>query len=371
MMVKPGPVSETTIDEIPDALRKGRGVAGNASGRFESLSRHRTDDGWWEEDLPPLRTAVTPETAKTIISSNASPDLPFDRSINPYRGCEHGCVYCYARPTHAYLGLSPGLDFESRLFAKTNARESLRAQLGKRGYQCKPIMLGAVTDPYQPVERDWKLTRGVLEEFCESRHPVIITTKSASILRDLDILAEMAKEGLAAVGISVTTRDRDLARTMEPRASTPLKRLDAIGALTQVGVPVTIMAAPMIPHLNDHELESLLGAAAERGATSAYYSLLRLPLELKELFTEWLETHTPDRATHVLNGVRETRSGALYRPDFDSRMRGTGEYASLMEQRFRLACRKFGLNEREPAQLPLRTDLFQPPVFPGSQMALF
>ncbi len=371
MMAKPVPALETTIDEVPDALRKGRGVAGNASGRFESLSRHRTDDGWWEEDLPPLRTTVTPETAKTIISSNTSPDLPFDRSINPYRGCEHGCVYCYARPTHAYLGLSPGLDFESQLFAKTNAREALRAQFWKRGYQCKPIMLGAVTDPYQPIERDWKLTRGVMEELAECGHPVIITTKSANILRDLDILAPMAARGLAAVGMSVTTMDRTLARTMEPRASTPGKRLDAIGALVDAGVPVTIMAAPMIPHLNDHELENLLCAAAGKGATSAYYSLLRLPLELKELFSGWLDNHAPDRASRVLNGVRETRGGKLYQSDFDSRMRGTGEYAGLMEKRFRLACRKLGLNEREPAELPLRTDLFKPPALPGSQMALF
>jgi len=361
---------ETMIDDAPEALRKGRGVAGNSSGRFESLSRHPTDDGWWEEDLPSLRTTVTPETAKTIISSNTSPDLPFDRSINPYRGCEHGCVYCYARPTHAYLGLSPGLDFESQLFAKTNARVALRAQLGKRGYQCKPIMLGAITDPYQPIERDWKLTRGVIEELAECGHPVIITTKSASILRDLDILSGMAKEGLAAVGMSVTTMNRTLARTMEPRASTPGKRLDAIGALVDAGVPVTIMAAPMIPHLNDYELENLLSAAAEKGATSAYYSLLRLPLELKEMVSNWLDNHAPDRASRVLNGVREARGGKLYQSDSDSRMRGNGEYANLMEKRFRLACRKFGLNGREPAELPLRTDLFKPSVLSSSQMAL-
>nr|MBC8242104.1 radical SAM protein [Alphaproteobacteria bacterium] len=241
----------------------------------------------------------------------------------------------------------------------------------KRNYQCKPIMLGAVTDPYQPIERDWTLTRGVLEELAECGHPVIVTTKSASILRDLDILAPMAAQGLVAVGMSVTTLDRTLARTMEPRASSPGKRLDAIEALTDAGIPVTVMAAPMIPHLNDHELENLLGAAAEKGARSAYYTLLRLPLELKELFADWLAAHAPDRASRVLNGVRETRGGKLYQSDFDSRMRGTGEYAELMEKRFRLAIRKLGLNEREPAQLPLRTDRFRAPILAGSQLALF
>jgi len=371
MVEQQGMVRNSLADEVPDVPRKGRGVAGNASGRFEGLSRHRTADGWWEEDLPILRTTVVQETAKSVISSNTSPDLPFDRSINPYRGCEHGCVYCYARPTHAYVGLSPGLDFESQLFAKTNVREALRAELSKRNYRCKPIMLGAVTDPYQPIERDWKLTRSVLEEFASCQHPVIITTKSASILRDMDILKDMAAEGLVAVGMSVTTLDRTLARTMEPRASTPEKRLDAIADLTDAGVPVTIMAAPMIPHLNDHELENLLSAAAGKGAKSAYYSLLRLPLELKELFSEWLHNNAPDRARHVLNGVRATRDGKLYQSGFDRRMRGTGVYAEMLEKRFRLACNKFGLNEREPSELPLRTDLFRPPVIPGSQMSLF
>lgn len=366
------PLSDSFMDEVPDTPRKGRGVASNASGRFERHSRHRTGDGWWDDEgLPPVKTTVTPEKAKSIISSNASPDIPFDRSINSYRGCEHGCVYCYARPTHAYAGLSPGLDFETRLFAKTNGREALRTELAKRGYQCKPIMLGAVTDPYQPIERDWSLTREVLEELADCHHPVVITTKSASILRDLDILSRMASKGLVGVGMSVTTLDRHLARAMEPRASTPEKRLEAIRALSDADVPVTIMAAPMIPHLNDHELEALLTEATEKGAASAFYSILRLPLELKELFSEWLHHHAPDRASRVLKGVRETRNGALYRSDFGSRMCGTGEYADLLAKRFSLACRKLGLNKREPAELPLRTDLFSPPVLSGSQMALF
>jgi len=369
MMVKP----DSFMDESPDALRKGRGVAGNASGRFEGQSRHRTDDGWWDDDddLPALRTTVTAEKVKTIISSNTSPDLPFDRSINPYRGCEHGCFYCYARPTHAYVGLSPGLDFESRLFAKTNCRDALRAEVGKRGYRCKPIMLGAVTDPYQPIERDWNLTREILEELSACHHPVVITTKSASILRDLDILSDMAAQGLVGIGMSVTTLDRTLARTMEPRASTPDKRLAAMKSLSQAGVPVTLMAAPMIPHLNDHELETLLSAARDNGATSAFYSILRLPLELKQLFSDWLEAHASDRAARVLNGVRGTRNGKLYQSDFNTRMRGTGEYADLLAQRFDLACRKLGLNKRESSELSLRTDLFKPPILPGAQMALF
>ncbi len=365
-------LSVSFLDEATEALRKGRGAPSNRTGRYEAESRHATEDGWWsDDDLPPLRTSVTAEKSKSIISTNSSPDIPFDRSINSYRGCEHGCVYCYARPTHAYMGLSPGLDFESRLFAKVNGRDALRADLAKREYQCKPIMLGAVTDPYQPIERDWRLTREILEEMADCRHPVVITTKSASILRDLDILSSLAEDGLVGVGVSVTTMDRDLARTMEPRASTPAKRLEAIEKLSDAGVPVTAMVAPMIPHLNDHELETLLVEAAEKGATSAFYSILRLPLELKELFSEWLDHHVPDRAARVLNGVRETREGELYRSDFATRMRGTGEYADLLAKRFSLACRKLGLNKREPAELPLRTDLFTPPVLPGSQMKLF
>lgn len=367
----PGFLAGSFLEEVPEQVRKGRGTAANATGRYESLSRHRTNDGWWDDDVEPLRTTVSEERAKSVISTNSSPDLPFDRSINPYRGCEHGCIYCYARPTHAYVGLSPGLDFESRLFAKSNARDALRTELAKKNYQCKPIMLGAVTDPYQPIERDWKITREILEELANCRHPVVITTKSANILRDTDILSDMAGDGLAAVGMSVTTLDTTLARTMEPRCQTPIKRLEAIEGLTKAGIPVTIMAAPMIPHLNDHELEDVLAAASERGAEAAFYSLLRLPLELKELFADWLETHVPDRASRVLNRVRETRGGKLYDPSFDTRMRGDGEYANLMEKRFRLACKKLGLNQREAVERTFKTDLFTPPVLPGSQMDLF
>ncbi len=358
--------------------RKGRGATTNNSGRFENRSRHGTHDGWevenWDpvsEDAPTLRTIVTEEFCKTIISRNSSPDIPFDQSINPYRGCEHGCVYCYARPSHAYAGLSPGLDFESRLFAKPNAAEALERELAKPSYKCLPIMLGANTDPYQPIERDWKITRDLLTVMSECNQPVAITTKSANVLRDLDILAEMAGRGLAAVGISVTTLDRDLARKMEPRASTPQKRLEAITTLSEAGVPVSLMAAPMIPQLNDHELENIMKAAVDHGVRDAAYILLRLPLEIKELFADWLAEHVPDRADRVLNHIRDARHGALYESDFETRMTGTGEYAQLLGRRFSLACKRMGLNKREAGQMPLDTSQFKGPVRPGSQLRLF
>lgn len=323
------------------APRKGRGAVGNPAGRYEALSYdpHEAD----EEAASPLHTRVLDETCRTIISRNSSPDIPFDCSINPYRGCEHGCVYCYARPTHAYLGLSPGLDFETVLFAKANAAEVLAAELAKPSYRPRPIMLGANTDPYQPIERSRRVARSILEVLSAHRHPVTITTKSALIVRDLDLLAPMAAAGLASVAISVTTLDAGLARIMEPRASSPRRRLEAMAALAEAGVPVMVLAAPMIPFVNDHELEAILASAARAGARSAGYTLLRLPLELKEGFAAWLEAHLPDRAARVLGRLRDCRGGSLYVSDFGERMRGKGDYAELLSQRFAVACRRLGL----------------------------
>jgi len=360
------------MDEaIPALPRKGRGAVTNPSGRFESERRHAVDDGWdLDDDLPPLRTSVTDEACRTVISRNSSPDIPFEQSINPYRGCEHGCVYCFARPTHAYLGLSPGLDFESVLFAKADAPALLEKELRKPGYRCRTIMLGANTDPYQPIERTRRITRGILEVLAAYDHPVAIATKSALVTRDIDILAPMAERGLASVGVSVTTLDRTLARTLEPRAATPGKRLRAIGALSAAGIPAAVMAAPMIPFLNDAELEGILEAAADAGATGASYILLRLPLELKELFAEWLQAHAPGKADRVLNQMRRCRKGMLYVSDFSSRMRGTGAYADLLAKRFRVACRRLGLKAGRAADFGLDCGRFRVPPRPGDQLSL-
>jgi DNA repair photolyase len=360
------------MDEVPDRPRKGRGAVSNPGGRFEPLSRAAVDDGWEvaEEDPPPLRTVVRTDTSRTVIARNDSPDVPFDRSINPYRGCEHGCVYCFARPTHAYLGLSPGLDFETRLFAKDDAPALLERELRRPGYEPRPIMLGANTDPYQPVERDREITRGILRVLDAFNHPVAIATKSVLVCRDLDILAPMAARGLASVGVSVTTLDHRLARTMEPRAATPARRLEAITRLSEAGVPVSVLAAPMIPGLNDAELESILKASARAGAGSAAYILLRLPLELKDLFTEWLRAHVPNRAERVLGLMRESRGGRLYVAEFGSRMRGTGVHAELLEKRFELACRRLGLRTARPPEAALETGLFSPPPTAGDQLTL-
>ncbi len=360
-------------EQIGDGLqkrpRKGRGAVSNHSGRFEALAKEAVDDGWGtvDEELPPLRTTLTVDTARTIISRNTSPDIPFDQSINPYRGCEHGCVYCYARPTHAFLGLSPGLDFETQLFYKPDAAKLLESELRHRNYKPKLIALGTNTDPYQPIERELKLTRAILEVLARFNHPVGIVTKSSLVLRDLDILGPMAKKGLAQVFLSVTTLDRDLARQLEPRAATPPRRLEAIEKLTDAGVPSGVMAAPMIPALNDHELESILAATAERGATSAGYVLLRLPLEIKELFAEWLQTHVPDRADRVLSLVRQTREGALNSAKFGDRMRGTGAVADLLAARFRTATRRLGLNR---GRSPLNASRFAAPPTVGDQLRL-
>jgi DNA repair photolyase len=349
----------------------GRGARTNPPNRCSREGREPCDDGWWRDDeLPPLRTTVTDEAARTIIASNSSPDIPFARSVNPYRGCEHGCIYCYARPSHAYLGLSAGLDFETRLFAKPNAAALLGRAFATKGYRPQPIMLGANTDPYQPVERDRKITRALLEVFWAFRHPLAITTKSALVVRDAEILGRLAGERLVSVAISITTLDPELARRMEPRASTPRRRLEALRRLSAHGIPTRILAAPMIPALNDHELERILAAAATAGARAAGYSLLRLPLELKELFTDWLAAHAPERATRVLGRLRACRDGMLYVSDFASRMTGTGREAALLAQRFRLACRRLGLRTGEAALAELDHSRFAVPAVPGAQLAL-
>ena len=357
---------------LPARLRKGRGAIANRAGRYESLTSEQVDDGWWRDDeLPPLATTVTEETCRSVISRNASPDVSFDRSINPYRGCEHGCVYCFARPTHAYLGFSPGLDFETKLFAKPDAPRLLAAELSKPGYRPRPIMLGANTDPYQPIERKRRITRGILEVLAAFRHPVAIATKSALVVRDLDILEPMAKQRLVSVGVSITSLDPHLARVMEPRASTPSRRLAAVRALSEVGVPVAVMTAPLIPFVNEHELERILEAASTAGATGASYVLLRLPLELKELFGEWLEAHFPDRAARVLGRMRDCRDGQLYVSDWGTRMQGTGEYSKLLAQRFAVACRRLGLTHGSPAARALDCSQFRVSPKAGDQMSLF
>jgi DNA repair photolyase len=355
----------------PPTFRKGRGTQSNAVGRFEGYERLAVDDGWYqEEELPPLRTTVTDDATRSIIARNDSPDLPFDRSINPYRGCEHGCVYCFARPSHAYLGLSPGLDFETRLFAKPDAPRLLEKELSKPAYRCQPMALGTNTDPYQPIERERRITRSILEVLSAFEHPVSIVTKSALVQRDIDILAPMAAKRLASVALSITTLDRELARRMEPRASTPARRLETIRALSAAGIPTTVMTAPMIPGLNDQEMEAILAAAREHGAVHAGYVLLRLPHELKALFREWLETHAPLRAEHVLSLVRETRHGGLNSARWGERMRGDGPYATLLAQRFRLALKRFGFGEGRIV-FGLDTTRFRRPGPPDPQMSLF
>jgi DNA repair photolyase len=326
------------------------------------------DDGWDSlDDLPPLRTEVFPEVAKKIITRNDSPDISFDRSINPYRGCEHGCTYCFARPAHAYAGLSPGIDFESKLFAKVNAAERLREELADPAYSPATIALGVNTDAYQPIERTYRITRQILEVLNECNHPVGLITKSALILRDIDILKEMAGKNLVKVAISITTLDPKLARAMEPRASTPRKRLHTLEVLSGAGIPTTVMVAPVIPALNDTEIESILKAASAAGAEGAGYVLLRLPLEVRDIFREWLMKEMPDRAAHVLSLVRSTREGKDYDSTWGRRMRGTGPYAWSIGRRFELACAKLKLNMQKSRLEPAK---FQPPVLPGQQLPL-
>jgi DNA repair photolyase len=353
---------------IDSDRRRGRGARSNRAGRYESELREAFDDGWESlGELEPFKTEVARETAKSIVATNDSPDVGFDRSINPYRGCEHGCIYCYARPTHAYLGLSPGLDFETKLTAKVNAAEVLERELANPRYVPKVIALGAVTDPYQPIEREHRISRAVLEVLDAASHPVGIVTKSALVVRDVDILARMASRGLVKVAMSVTTLDRTVARKMEPRAATPQRRLDAIRALSEAGVPVGVMTAPIVPAINDSEIERILEAARDAGAAEAGYVLLRLPLELKELFREWLATEFPDRAARVINLLRSMHGGKDYVSTFGHRQRGAGPYAEQIALRFRLAAKRLGLNERH---LKLRTDLFRRPAPPGGQLSL-
>jgi DNA repair photolyase len=347
----------------------GRGARSNHTGRYEREIREAFDDGWDQEgDLEALKTHVVIEPAKSIISRNDSPDISFDQSINPYRGCEHGCIYCYARPTHCFLGHSAGLDFETQLYAKTNAAEVLERELSSPHYVPKVIALGAVTDPYQPIERRYTVTRSILEVLERTQHPVGIVTKSALVMRDIDILQRMAAKGLVKVALSVTTLDRRVARAMEPRAATPQRRLDAIAELAAAGIPVTVMVAPIIPAINDCEIEKILETCAASGAQAAGYVLLRLPLELKELFREWLATEFPDRAERVISILRSMHGGRDYVSTFGIRQRGTGPYADQIGQRFRLSVRRLGLNHR--GMSALRTDLFKRPVRKGAQIPL-
>ncbi len=348
---------------------KGRAAPGNAEGRFSAWQRDTFDDGWGsaDETAPPLRTTVSIDTARSVITYNKSPDVPFDRSINPYRGCEHGCIYCFARPTHSYLGLSPGLDFESRLFYKPDAPERLSEELRAPGYRAQPVALGINTDAYQPIERKYGLTRHLLEVLAEHRHPVSIVTKSALIERDLDILEPMARDGLVTVAISITTLDRDLARRMEPRAAAPQRRLETVRALHAAGVPVGVLVAPIIPVLTDPELEGVLDAARTAGARCAGYVMLRLPHEVRDLFTTWLHHHLPLKAGHVLNRVREVRGGQLNDPNFGTRMTGQGEYARLIARRFALAHQRLQFDTWPE----LRTERFLVPARSGDQLGLF
>ena len=360
------PVANATV---PDYLRRGRGTPTNESGRYENLKRELVDDGWdGLAELPKFATTVTRDTSRSIIARNNSPDIFFDRSINPYRGCEHGCSYCFARPTHAYLGYSPGLDFETKLFAKPEAAQLLKAELAKRGYKPAVIAMGTNTDPYQPIEREWKITRSILEVLCEYRHPVTIVTKSYLITRDIDILAPMAARGLAKVALSITTLDAKLARAMEPRAATPTKRLEAVKALSEAGIPTAVMVAPVIPALNDSEIENILKAACAHGATEAGYVLLRLPLEIKDLFREWLESAVPDKARHVMSLVRSTRAGKDYDANWAKRQTGEGAYAQLIAKRFALALKRYGLNKK---RAKLDISQFTPPPADERQLRLF
>ena len=352
----------------PAQNAKGRGARSNVSGRYEAFTRAELDDGWDATDEPkPLRTELTAEAARTIITRNDSPDLGFDRTINPYRGCEHGCIYCYARPSHAYLGLSPGLDFESKLFFKPDAARLLERELSNPRYRCERIQLGANTDPYQPIERKLSITRAVLEVLDRFNHPVGITTKSALVTRDVDILAAMAERNLSKVAMSVTTLDRKLARAMEPRCATPERRIEAIRTLSAAGVPVIVSYSPVIPALNDHEMEAVLERAAGAGAREATMVLLRLPLEIKDLFKEWLEAERPDRARRVMSLLRQSRGGAIYKSDFGVRMGGEGPVYALIAQRFAAACRRFGLSQGVG---PLETGLFRRPEAAGDQLRL-
>jgi DNA repair photolyase len=351
------PASDFVGTGVGSERRRGRGAHSNASGRYEPLASVAFDDGWQSlEELPPFKTTVAVDAARKVITRNDSPDISFDRSINPYRGCEHGCVYCFARPTHAYLGLSPGLDFESKLFMKPDAAELLERELSAPGYVPRTIAIGTNTDPYQPIERRHEIMRRILEVLERVGHPVGIVTKSALIVRDTDILARMAKRNLAKVAISVTTLDPDLARTMEPRAPTPSRRLAALRQLVAAGIPTSAMVAPIIPAINDADIERILEAVAAVGVNGAGYVLLRLPLEVRDLFKEWLTANFPDRCRHVFTLIRQMRGGKDYDATFGLRMKGQGPYAKMIGRRFEAACGRLGLNKRK---VELTTEHFQ------------
>jgi DNA repair photolyase len=369
----PAPLPSAPAGQLGTAVdrerRRGRGTVSNASGRFEPLARVAFDDGWQGlDELPAFKTSVTVDSTRKIITHNESPDISFDRSINPYRGCEHGCVYCFARPTHAYLGLSPGLDFESKLFMKPNAPELLERELSAPGYVPKVIAIGTNTDPYQPIERQYKIMRGILEVLDRAGHPVGIVTKSTLVLRDLDILARMAQRDLVKVALSVTTLDAKLARVMEPRAATPARRLDALRQLVKAGIPASAMVAPVIPAINDSEIERILEAVAATGVHNAGYVLLRLPLEIRDLFSEWLKENFPDRHDHVFKLVRDTRGGKDYDSAWGKRMTGAGPVAWMIGRRFELACERLGFNT---AKRKVTTEHFRPPRPASEQLALF
>jgi DNA repair photolyase len=351
------------MSAAPPGPHKGRGAGFNPANRFRRDTREAIDDGWSaspaeDEELPPLKTTVSIQHARTIIAHNDSPDIPFTQSINPYQGCEHGCIYCYARPTHAYLDLSPGLDFETRLFAKPDAAELLRAELARPGYRCEPIALGTNTDPYQPIEREWKITRQLIEVLAECEHPLTITTKGVLVERDLDLLAPMAAKNLVRAFISIAMLDPELGRKLDPRAPTPKRRLQIIKTLSDAGVPVAVSIAPVIPQLTDRDLEGILEAAAASGARGATWIMLRLPREVSPLFRDWLAQHYQLRAEHVMSIVQQVRGGRDNDPNFGSRMRGQGQFTDIIAKRFALACRRLGLNaERKP----LDTTRFRPP----------
>jgi len=349
---------------------KGRGTLTNPPGRFEKHDVEEVHDGWYEEDQPDsIDTIVKPDNARAIIARNDSPDIPFEQSINPYRGCEHGCIYCYARPSHAFMGLSSGIDFETRLFYKVDAGKVLAEELSHPRYVCKPITIGANTDPYQPVERELQVTRSVLEVLARTRHPASIITKSALILRDIDLLADMARDDLMSVAISITTLTPATKRVLEPRTASPQARLRALRELSAAGIPTGVMSAPVIPAITDHEMESILEAAVANGARWAGYTMVRLPYEIKDLFRDWLSEHFPDRAAHVMSLIQDMRGGRDYDATFGTRMRGTGPIADLIRNRFKIACKRLGI-EGGFRQTPQRTDVFRPPVRAGSQMSL-
>ncbi len=348
-------IEQSGLRARPDWIR-GRASGINPSGRYEPVSRHVFDDGWESlEELPPFKTEVQVERPRTIITRNTSPDISFDRSINPYRGCEHGCVYCFARPTHAFMGLSPGLDFEAKLFAKPDAARLLDKELSKEGYTPRTIAIGTNTDPYQPIEKQYRIMREILEVLEARGHPVGIVTKSALVARDIDILSRMAERGLAKVALSVTTLDRKLARTMEPRAATPTKRLETIKQLSEAGIPTSVMVAPIVPGLTDQELERILDSARAAGAREAGYVVLRLPLEVAPIFKDWLLRHYPDRYRHVMSLIRSMRDGKDYDSEWGKRMKGAGPYAWQIGRRFEITAKRLGLNLQ---RMTLRTDLF-------------